>query len=599
MFFTRIQVWKIVDSSAVRLYFCGSIFQVTRKPLNFRWIFRESLDENAVQNLIKTLKIPKPIAKVLVGRGISTVDEVASYFTPDLALLHSPWLMDGMEVAVDRIMRAVELKEPIWIHGDYDVDGTSSTAIMLHFLRSIGATADYHIPNRMDEGFGFMPRSVDFAREFGAKVIITVDVGVTAAKTVEYAAGFGIDVIICDHHQAAEVLPSALAILDPVKPGCTYPFQDLAACGVTFKLIHAMCERRGTPDVAFRYLDLVAIASAADIAPLHGENRIISYFGLKLINENPRPGLKGLIECAGLHAGQITNSSVVFGLAPRINAAGRLGDPRRAVEMMITESEIQAFQIAQQLEHDNRLRRAIDEETFELAEEQALQLLTDNPEMRSLVLHNADWHAGVIGIVASRLVERFHLPTVMLTTIDGIAKGSARSIKNFDIYAALKSCEDLMVEFGGHKHAAGLSLAAENIPELRRRIDEVARKLLETVELSPEIQIDAELSLSDLNPNFIKHLSRFAPYGYGNHRPMFFSKHVVSANGVKVVGNNHLKFRALQSNFAIDAIGFNLGHKLDQCSHGKVFSMVYTLEENTFNGSAMPQVRIKDIRPEQ
>ncbi|MCO6466142.1 MAG: single-stranded-DNA-specific exonuclease RecJ [Bradyrhizobiaceae bacterium] len=566
--------------------------------MNYRWNFRETIDEDAVQNLITTLQLPRPIANVLVGRGMSTVDDVATYFAPDLSRLHSPWLMDGMEEAVTRICQAIDQGESVWIHGDYDVDGTSSTALILHFLRGLGVSVDYHIPNRLDEGFGFMPLSVDLAQEFGAKVIITVDVGVTATKAVEYAKERGIDVIICDHHQAAEVLPPALAILDPIKPGCNYPFKDLAACGVVYKLVSAICERRGIEGVAHKYLDLVAIASAADIAPLADENRIMSHYGLQQLNEQPRPGLKGLIDCAGLTIGQLSNASVIFGLAPRINAAGRLGDPRRAVEMMIQESEITAFRIAQQLEHDNRMRRAIDEETYDDAARQAEAYIAEQPETRALVLHDPNWHAGVIGIVASRLVERFHLPTVMLTTIEGVAKGSARSIKSFDIHSALKSCEELMIEFGGHKHAAGLSLRVEHIPELRQRINAIAMEQLASLELVAEIQIDAELQLNELSPNFIKYLSKFAPYGYSNHRPVFYSKHVVSANGVKIVGNNHLKFRALQNNFAIDAIGFNLGHKLEQCSNGKVFSMVYTLEENTFSGSAMPQVRIKDIRPE-
>lgn len=564
--------------------------------MNYRWNFRECINEDAVHQLIQELHLPHPIARVLVGRGIDTRDAVETFFAPDLGNLHSPWLMDGMQNAVDRIMRAMENKEAIWIHGDYDVDGTTSTAMMLHFLRSIGLTADYHIPNRMDEGFGFMPLSVDYAMEVGAKVIITVDVGVTAVKAVDYALERGIDTIICDHHQAAEELPNALAILDPIKPHCTYPFKDLAACGVAFKLISALCERLGEPERAYQYLDFVAIASAADIAPLTDENRIMSTFGLQLINEHPRPGLKGLVDCAGLTIGQITNASIIFGLAPRINAAGRLGDPRRAVEMMIQTDELFAFRIAQELEHDNRKRRAIDERTFEQAIQQAEEMMASST-IHSLVLHGSAWHAGVIGIVASRLVERFHLPTVMLTSIDGVAKGSARSIKNFDIHAALKDSEELLIEYGGHKHAAGLSLRVENIPELRRRVEAIAAKQLSDDELTPDIQIDTELQLSELSPTFIQSLMKFAPYGYRNHRPIFFTRNVVSANGVKIVGNNHLKFRALQNNFAIDAIGFNLGHKIDVCSNGKPFSMVYTLEESLFNGTSMPQLRIKDLRP--
>lgn len=565
--------------------------------MNYRWVFKETLDEHAVNRLNHELHIPQAIARVLVGRGMTSVDDVVHFFEPDLGALHDPFLMDDMEAAVERIERALDQQELIWIHGDYDVDGTSSTAMMLHFLKEIGARADYHIPSRMDEGFGFTPLSVERAREAGATIIITVDVGITAVKAVERATELGIDVIICDHHQAAEGLPEAAAVLDPIKPGCTYPFKDLAACGVAFKLIQALSQRRGRPELALHYLDFVAIASAADIAPLSGENRILSHFGLLYLNSKPRPGLKGLIDCAGLTVGQINNSSIIFGLAPRINAAGRLGDPRRAVEMMIQEDEIIAFRKAQELEHDNRLRRAIDEETFEEAELEAAAILS-NGNVRSLVLHRKGWHAGVIGIVASRLVERFHLPSIMLTSIDGIAKGSARSIKDFDIHSALKQCEDLLIEYGGHKHAAGLSLREEHIAELRFRLDEIARDHLTKDEIMAEIAIDTELSLNELSPSFFKYLSKFAPYGYSNHRPVFFSRNVVSANGVKIVGNNHLKFRAIQKNFAIDAIGFNLGHKINECSHGKPFSVVYTLEENLFNGTTTPQLRIKDIRPE-
>lgn len=566
--------------------------------MNYRWIIQERIDENAVQNLTNILHVPTPIAKVLVGRGLDTVDAVETFFSPSLSTLHSPWLMDGMEAAADRLQRAVQDGERIWIHGDYDVDGTSSTAMMLRFLKELGAEADYYIPNRLDEGFGFTIQSVDRAIVFGASIIVTVDVGVTAFKAVDYANSHGIDTIICDHHQAAaEGVPNAFAVLDPIKPGCRYPFKDLAACGVAYKLISAMCEKRGEPDAAYQYLDFVAIASAADIAPLCDENRVMSSFGLIQLNEHPRPGLKGLIDCAGLSVGQLTNASVIFGLAPRINAAGRLGDPRRAVEMMIQEDELIAFRIAQELEHDNRKRRAIDEETFEEARVQAEEFLR-NGENRALILHSDHWHAGVIGIVASRLVEQFHVPTVMLATIDGIAKGSARSVKDFDVHNALRSCEDLLIEYGGHKHAAGLSLTVENIGELRSRFETMARQFLPNEQLAPEIIIDAELQLNELSPNFIKHLSRFAPYGQTNHRPVFMTKNVASANGVKVVGNNHLKFRALQNNFAIDAIAFNLGHKFNDCSNGKLFSVVYTIEEGSPSGSSVPQLRIKDIRPE-
>ena len=564
--------------------------------MNFRWILRERIDENAVKHIIDTLGIPAAIARVLVGRGIATTEAVQQFFEPSLDALNSPWLMADMQVAVDRVQRAIADGEQIWIHGDYDVDGTSSTAMMLHFLREIGARVQYFIPDRT-VGFGFTRTSVDKAIAADSKVIITVDIGITAIDAIAYAKQFGIDVIVCDHHETAEELPPALAILDPIRPGCEYPFKSLAGCGVAFKLVQGVCDRLGRQDLAHQYMDFVAIASAADIVPLVGENRILSHVGLEQLNSAPRPGLKGLIDCAGLTLGSINNSSIVFGLAPRINAAGRLGDPARAVEMMIQADELMSFRIAQELEQDNRRRRAIDEETFEEAATQAERLIQSS-HPHSLVLHGDSWHAGVIGIVASRLVERFHLPTIMLTTIDGVAKGSARSIKDFDIHAALRTCEDLLIEYGGHKHAAGLSLEVDRVPELSARFDVIARQQLTTEMLTPEIDIDAELSLNELTPNFFKLLAKFAPYGYGNHRPVFYSRGVVSANGVKIVGNNHLKFRALQKNFAIDAIGFNLGHKIALCTNGKPFSVVYTLEENLFNGMTTPQLRIKDVRPD-
>lgn len=565
--------------------------------MNYRWVFRDTPDDQTIDDLSNSLRIPRSLARVLASRGLVTHTDVESFFTPDLRNLHDPFSMDGMEAAAGRIEDAVRSNEKIWIHGDYDVDGTSSTAMLLQFLRSLGAVVDYYIPDRLGEGYGLSHKSIDQAIASGAQLIVTVDCGITSVETVEYANSLGLTVIVCDHHEPSEILPDAYAILDPIKPGCSYPFKSLAACGVVFKLIQAICQNRGEDEVAYGYLDYVAIASAADIVPLVGENRILSYYGLQLLNTFPRPGFKSLIDCAGLEFGSISTSSVIFGLAPRINAAGRVGDAKRAVEMMIQSNEVFAYRIAQELEQENRKRRTIDEYTYDQAFREAEKQLRENHTIRSLVLHHNEWHAGVIGIVASRLVERFHLPTVMLTTVDGYAKGSARSIKEFDIHAALKSVEHKLLEFGGHKHAAGLSLAVDNIALLREHLDSVARQQITDEMLVPEILIDAPLSLTDLSPDFFDKLKQFAPFGFSNHKPVFVSKGVTSANGVKVVGNNHLKFRALQSNFAMDAIGFNLGNKVHIASQGKPFSLVYTLEENTHNGSSpTPQLRIKDIK---
>jgi single-stranded-DNA-specific exonuclease len=563
--------------------------------LKYRWVFRETPDENAADTLVQELKIPRSLAKVLSSRGLQTAEDARQFFAPELDFLHDPFLMDGMERAVERIEQAIRDKELIWIHGDYDVDGTTSTAMTLQFLREIGARAEYYIPERMTEGYGLSNASVDKAVSLGATLLVAVDCGITSNDTIAYANSRGMEVIICDHHEPGDVLPDAYAILDPIKPGCPYPFKSLAACGVAFKLIQALCAVNGSPERAYSYLDYVAIASAADIVPLIGENRVLVHHGLEKLNMDPRPGFKSLVDCANLEFGNLTTSSIIFGLAPRINAAGRIGDAKRAVEMMIQQDVVAAYKIAQELEQENRTRRTIDEKTFAEAFAEAERFMASGTR-RSLVLYSPDWHAGVIGIVASRLVEKFQIPVVMLTRMDGFAKGSARSIKEFDIHAALKHCEGYLHEFGGHKHAAGLTLPAENVDRFREALDEVAQMHVTDDMLVPEILIDAKLTLSELSPGFFDHLRRFAPFGFSNHKPVFYSQGVLSANGVKVVGNNHLKFRALQSNFVIDAIGFNLGDKLPIAASRRPFSLVFTLEENTYNGNTAPQIRIKDIR---
>lgn len=532
---------------------------------------------------------------MLSARGLRNNLEAGHFLSPSMEEIHDPFLMDGMETATERIEKAIKNREVIWVHGDYDVDGTASTSMMVLFLREIGAQAQYFIPDRQGDGYGLSATSINQARVAGATLIITVDCGITSVDAVRLASSYGIDTIVCDHHEPGETQPEAVAILDPIKPGCTYPFKYLAACGVAFKLVEALSINRGEHERAYQYLDFVAVASAADIVPLVGENRVLVYAGLELLNARPRPGFKGLLDCADMTRYPITTSSIIFGLAPRINAAGRVGDARRAVEMMTQPDGVAAFAIAQELERDNRTRRSLDEFTFDQAYREAEKFLA-GPNRRSLVLHRAEWHAGVIGIVASRLVEKFHVPSIMLTTMDNHAKGSARSIKDFDIHSALKSCERHLLEFGGHKHAAGLALAEENIPAFREEFNEIASSTITDAMMIPELLIDAELQLNELSPRFFEVQKQFAPFGHHNPKPVFYSQNVMSANGVKIVGNNHLKFRALQSHFTIDAIGFNLGDKLTVCRNGRPFSIAYTLEENTHNGSTSPQISIKDLR---
>jgi single-stranded-DNA-specific exonuclease len=575
--------------------------------LNYYWKFQDKQDESTVKQLASSLKMPKSLASVLVARGMNTESNVKKFFSPTVEDIHDPYLMDGMDVAVDRILHAIKQNELIWIHGDYDVDGTTSTAMMLMFLRSIGAKVDYHIPDRFQEGYGLTVSNVDIAHKKNVNLILTVDVGITSLDSLDYAFKLGMDTIICDHHEPAETLPKAVAILDPFIPGSNYPFKYLAACGVAFKLIQAIGIRLGIEEKAFEYLDFVAIASAADMVPMIGENRVLVTIGLELLNEKPRPGIKGLLYCTNLKVGQITSSGIVFALAPLINAAGRLGDACRSVEMMSQACEIQAFQMAQQLEQENRRRRIFDEQTFEQTIPLAEKLISSG-NRKSLVLHGNDWHAGVIGIVASRLVDRFHLPTVLLTTMHNMAKGSARSIINFDIHTALKQTSHLLFEFGGHKHAAGLSMKIENVPIFSDLFEEIAGGVLTHEMMTPELAIDAELNLHELSPIFMKQLDKFAPFGFDNYKPIFYSKNISSKNGIKIVGANHIKFRAQQSHpdfpdnsnmkFEIDAIGHNLADKIHLCSHGRKFSIAYNLEEYNYNGHTSIQLRIRDLRLE-
>lgn len=563
----------------------------------YRWTLRQIPDERTVQNLAELLRIPRTLANVLVARGVTTYTEATKFFEPKLEDIHDPYLMTDMDKAVERVLRAVNKGELIWIHGDYDVDGTSSTAMVLQFLREIGGKVEYYIPDRFQEGYGLSKTSVKEARDSNASLIITVDVGITSYEPLLYAKQLGLDVIICDHHEPGETLPEAYAILDPLMPNNPYPFKHLAACGVAFKLIQAIAIKLNKESLAFKYLDYVAIASAADMVPLIGENRILASWGLDLINKNPRPGIKGLIYCTDVKLGNVNASNIVFSLAPLINAAGRLGDAKRSVEMMTQQNEVNAFRIAQDLVQDNRKRRTIDEETFNEAIPLAEDLLKSG-NYKSLILYKPNWHPGVIGIVASRLVDRYHLPTVLMTKIDNLAKGSARSIHAFDIHNALKKCSNYLIEYGGHKHAAGLSLDEQNIDDFREDFNKIALNSITDDMLIPEILIDTELKLNELSPNFLNLLKKFSPFGYDNQKPVFITKNVASANGVKVVGNNHLKFRALQSNFAIDAIGYNLVEKKHICSNGKTFSIVYIIEEASFNGQNTIQLRIKDLKPD-
>jgi single-stranded-DNA-specific exonuclease len=572
---------------------------------DYRWTITPIEDTASVAQLAKEINVSDPIAKILVNRGIDTYDKAKEFFRPQLSLLHDPFLMDGMELAVGRVQRAVEAKERLLVFGDYDVDGTNSAAMLTLYFRSLGVETMFHIPDRVKEGYGISTAGIDRGKVFGATLLISIDCGITAIEQVEYARSQGMDVIICDHHEPGEEIPAAFAVLDPLKPNCPYPFKYLCGCGVGFKLMQAIARRRNEEETVFGYLDFATLATTADIVPLVGENRILTKLGLEQINANPRPGLKALIESSATNPGKITTGQIVFVLAPRINAVGRMGDASRAVRLLTSDDPTEANAMAQVLEEENRTRRKIDEDTFLEAQEiveGALQAAGDP----AIVLHRERWHPGVIGIVASRLVEKYYRPTIMMTTVDGIAKGSARSIVGFDIHKALKRVEDRLIQFGGHKYAAGLAVELDRIDEFRTAFNEVVTELMSEDVRTPELRIDAEINLGELTPRFLKILKEFAPYGPGNMRPIFLTRKVELVGVPKIVGKDHLRFRVRQNSNVLDAIGFGLGSMLDTVrTNQRGIDLVFSVDEYEWastsgpggsSSGAFPQLKIKDIR---
>jgi len=578
-------------------------FLVRTTVRDHRWILADPPDEGIVAALAKDINVPESIARILVFRGIADYDTAKVYFRPSMDLLHDPFLLDGMDLAVNRILGGLESGDSFFVFGDYDVDGTNGAAMLYLFLKELGARVQYYIPDRMKEGYGISRAGIDHAVELGVNLFIAIDCGITAVEQVEYANTCGLDVIICDHHEAGSTLPPALAVLDPIKPGDAYPFKPLSGCGVGFKLIHGIAQKTGKEDLLQSYLDFVTLASIADIVPLTGENRILVKIGLQLINTSPRPGIRALIESAGLKPGHITTGQIVFALAPRLNAAGRLGDAMRAVRLLTSSDPDEARALAQELEEENRNRRKIDEDTF--ADAQQLFEECFNVESDSaIVLHQEHWHPGVVGIVASRMVERYYKPSIMMATVDGVAKGSARSVSGFDIYEALKRCEDKILQFGGHKYAAGLTVDLERLSEFRDAFKAAVKDLMTEEMKTPEIRIDMELSLLDITPRFIRMLREFAPFGPNNSRPTFLTRQLEVAGTPRVVGRNHLRFRVRQNGTSFDAIGFGLGELLPRVSQGrKDLECVYTVEENEYSSPAaskpadpVPQLKIKDLR---
>jgi len=571
----------------------------------FNWKILSCPDEFSKQVLVDDLNISPALAKILVLREIDSFRKAHQFFKPTLEDLHDPYLLNGMRDAVKRIIKALTENQKIMIYGDYDVDGTNASAMLFLFLSEIGGNVEIYIPNRFKEGYGISRTGIDEAIQNGTNLIISVDCGITAIEETEYAKSNGIDLIICDHHEPGEIIPKALAVLDPLKPGCAYPYKYLSGAGVTFKLMQAIADSIGMKDLPFKYLDFVAVAGAADIVPLTGENRILVKFGLEKLNNDPRPGFKALIDKAGLKLGNISSSQIVFGLAPRINAVGRLGDARRAVQLLLSNNYEEALHYAEILDAENRNRREIDEEILNEAIQKVQSELNLDEEI-AIILHKEDWHIGVIGIVASRLVEKFYRPSILLTNVDGIVKGSARSISDFNLYEALKQCEDILLQFGGHKAAAGLSIHHNRLEEFKKRFNEIAKKSLTPEQLIPTLEIEAVVELNAITPKFRRILERFAPFGPQNMKPIFMTEEVEIFDRPRISANNHLFMKVRKNNSAVfDVVGYNLGDyaqsllDLNGSIKNTYIDIVYTIESTTINDMIFPQLNLKDFRLSQ
>lgn len=581
-----------------------------------RWVFKENGNTELVRDLAASLCIDEPLAGLLVQRGVTSFEEARNFFRPDLQNLYDPFLLKDMDVAISRIEKARDAGEKILVYGDYDVDGTSAVALVYTFFRKQGfENLDFYIPNRYSEGYGISFQSIDFAADNGFALVIALDCGIKAVEKVKYARDKGIDFIICDHHRPGDELPPAVAVLDAKREDSVYPFNELSGCGVGFKLIQAYAKKTGIAfDNLYEYLDLVAVSIASDIVPITGENRILAYFGLKLINSKPRPGIEAILNVAniirreetengpvtetGIFTRELTINDVVFVIGPRINAAGRIESGRNSVQLLISQSLADAESIARQINDFNITRRDLDSQITQ----EALDMIAADKNLqglRSTVVFNESWHKGVIGIVASRLTELYYRPTVVLTQSNGLITGSARSVKDFDIYDAIDACSDLLEHFGGHTYAAGLSLKPENLKPFKERFEQIVASSIEDRMLVPEVEIDLILDLHQITPKFLRILKQFAPFGPGNMSPVFMTPRTRDTGYARIVGKNHVKMTVFQESVRSDpfsSIAFQQGDKYNWIQKGLPMDICYHIEENEWNGNKSIQLNIKDIR---
>lgn len=561
-----------------------------------RWTIKPKPKQEDIDTLANALNVDSLVAQLLLQRGISTFEEAKHFFRPQLSDLHDPFLMKDMDIAVERIEEAIANGENILVYGDYDVDGTTAVALMSSYLLSYYPNVATYIPDRYDEGYGVSFKGIDFAEDNDFTLIVALDCGVKAIDKVAYAKEKGIDFIICDHHRPGTILPSALAVLDPKREDCSYPYDELCGCGVGFKLIQALGSRKGeTIDDVVYYLDLVATAIGADIVPITGENRILAYYGLQVINQQPRIGFKAIID--QINKKELTITDVVFIIAPRINAAGRMKHGQHAVNLLTETNMDQAIQFASEIEKFNTDRRGLDQEiTIE-----ALGQIQENEEQEGFtsVVYKDTWHKGVIGIVASRLTETYYRPTLVFTKSGDKLAASARSVRGFDVYNALEGCSDYIEQFGGHKYAAGLTLLEEQYNNFKHQFEKVVKETIDPQMLIPEITIDAVIELKDINPKLMRILKQFAPFGPGNMSPVFMAENLQDTGYAKGVGKEeaHLKLSVVQQDsHKIDGIGFNMGDKLSLVTGRKPFNAVFSIDENEWQGNVSLQLKLKDIK---
>ena len=564
---------------------------------NFLWKYKETPHSDLIVTLSKEINVSSPIATLLVQRNIDSYHKAEKFFRPKIEELHDPFLMKDMDKAVNRLSEAISNDEKILIYGDYDVDGTTSVSLVYSFLKEIYPNVDYYIPDRYEEGYGISFKGIDYADENDFSLIISLDCGIKAVDKIDYANQKNIDFIICDHHRPAEKLPEAIAILDPKREDCNYPFDELSGCGVGFKLMEAFSIQNGIEiENLYQYLDFLAISIAADIVPIVGENRILAFYGLEQINQSPKPGIKLLKDLAGFEDQKLNITNLVFGFAPRINAAGRMGDAKDAVKLLTCSSEKEGEEIAGLINKSNTDRREIDssitEEVIEkISNDEALK------NAKTTVLYNEKWHKGVVGIVASRTIETFYRPTIILTKSNGKLAGSARSVEGFDVYNAIEKCSEHLIQFGGHKYAAGLTLDENKLDDFTNAFEKEVSKTITEEMLQPKINVDCELELNQINWSFFNVLEQMAPFGPSNMQPIFVSKNVIDAGGSRIVGENHLKLSIKQNgSHIIDGIAFGMADYYDKIKDGTPFDICYSLDKNEFRGNTSLQLQIRNIK---